>query len=645
MELLNKYLLIFLLFSLYCNFLFSQIDNSTDIIFEVTENFSGFDVNDKTITWGTLNVPENWGNENENRVKLGVTILNSFYPSKEALVFIQGGPGGSAIKTLPFWISNNIRDSKNIVLLDLRGTGFSEPKLCPGLGKSFLNILAEDHDSNSEITAKIDSALKCKDHLLDRSIDIYSYNSVNMAFDLHALKEKLGYNKWSVYSASYGTRVSYDYVSRFPEDIEKLILDSPILVEGFHNNIASNSFNSLNILFDRCSKSDNCKSKYGDIRDLFFKTLKDLKENPITVKVSKTVHPSGRFVFNAQDFMITVQEALGNRKLFDVLPLMINEIYNRNTRAISLLVSVFEDSFSNIDYGTYYCVLCNETLDYDSLNSFEVDGSQFDEYLSESLSYFKADYFICNKWRSKSHKFLKKTDSLYLIDNIPTLILSGLYDPTVPVENGKLLDNIIKISEHVILNDGHLPGFTNDGKEIMNSFLNSKIDSEIVNKIKNSRKQNFVTKVVVNSGVSGFVLPIMKSNGYIIIPLVIMILIFLISAFYMITFLIKKNDLFLSTKVICYSSFLISLISMFFIVGTIYSIIKTAEINFSILIFGLLDKYSFILKMPYVILTLVLFTLIYYLKKSLSCRRLIMAELVLFSSISLIAYYFYYFIF
>ena len=122
-----------------------QVHAQKTIVFEKTESFypvlkEAIDANE--IVCGFLNVPETWDGNQKKKIKIATIILknNLEKENAEAIVFIQGGPGASGVRSIWSWINHPLRENNDIILLDIRGTGFSEPRLCPDLGKDFLKI-------------------------------------------------------------------------------------------------------------------------------------------------------------------------------------------------------------------------------------------------------------------------------------------------------------------------------------------------------------------------------------------------------------------------------------------------------------------------------------------------------------------------
>ncbi len=55
-----------------------------------------------------------------------------------------------------------------------------------------------------------------------------SFASIDTADDIEAVRRKLGVDKLAIYGVSYGTWVAQQYARRYPEHVERLILDSVV---------------------------------------------------------------------------------------------------------------------------------------------------------------------------------------------------------------------------------------------------------------------------------------------------------------------------------------------------------------------------------------------------------------------------------
>ena len=239
---------------------------------------------------GILTVPENWNLPNKSKIKLAVAKLHSLKETNKSVIYVSGGPGGWSIGAIKKWLNHPLRNEANLILIDLRGTGFSEPKLCPDLGKSLFQVFSKNHNVQEDIEAMVSLSIQCKRNIIEKGINPRRYNSYSISKDLHALKNVLKIDKWFVYGLSYGTYISQVYIDNYPDDIEAVILDSPIAEsKKYYNENTSNSINSLNLLFKQS------KLYYNNIESHYYEVIKDLEKSPITVSIDSSIISSGKF--------------------------------------------------------------------------------------------------------------------------------------------------------------------------------------------------------------------------------------------------------------------------------------------------------------------------------------------------------------
>jgi pimeloyl-ACP methyl ester carboxylesterase len=138
---------------------------------------------------------------------------------KSAIVALAGGPGQPA---LPFAeqftkLLGPIAASRDLIVLDQRGTGLSGPLSChalerPDLFRTFGSLIAA-------CASQLGAA---------RSL----YTTEDTVADLEALRQAGGYEKLVLYGTSYGTKVAELYAQRYPSHVEALVLDSVVPPDG-----------------------------------------------------------------------------------------------------------------------------------------------------------------------------------------------------------------------------------------------------------------------------------------------------------------------------------------------------------------------------------------------------------------------------
>ena len=148
-----------------------------------------------------------------------VTVGFAFVPARDqrrpalgTLVPHEGGPGYSTTGTGASYAAmyGPLLDRRNLLLVDQRGTGRSEPIDCPAL-----------QDREDRRTPSRPSRLRRQ--LGDRADD---YTTALSADDLAAVVRALRLGRVDVYGDSYGTFFAQVFAGRHPELVRSVVLDS-----------------------------------------------------------------------------------------------------------------------------------------------------------------------------------------------------------------------------------------------------------------------------------------------------------------------------------------------------------------------------------------------------------------------------------
>lgn len=582
---------IFRFFTLITLF-FSTVLNAQTNLEKVKSYFpASKELRKDNIEWFRFSVPENWGHVNERKISLAVAVLKSkTHSNQEPVVFIQGGPGGNTIAETMFWVNHPLRTNHDIILVDLRGTGFSEPRLCADLGKKFFEILSKNQSEEQDTKDKVLASLKCRQDMINQGIDLNSYNSVAVANDLHALKNSLKIQKWNVYGVSYGTYIAQNYAKIFPNDLTSLTLDSSISnISEYYTNNTQNYMFSLGKIFESCKKDAKCNKEYPNLEAVYYNTISELQKKPITVDVDKSIIPSGNFTYNAEDYKIAIQQSLYDKKLVEVLPLLIYQFKERNTATLEGLVQAFSGALS-LNYGSYFCFTCNEVIPYNNLQNYDSISSKYKK-LNGGLSFYRSDFNVCKQWNQNQNIPQSKSISLKNDNPFKVLILSGGLDPITPTyfanETGQNFNKNVQIINGYTY--GHGLGNTKSGANIIRNFVEGKPITDSLKHYFNQKTVTFKTGITLNNGIVKMTGDINSKQWYYFIPLIIsLVIVFVVFIGSLVIFISKKNKSDIAFLFLFLTSLMITAFTIFLGLG-INSILND---NFYLLAFGLPSKWN-----------------------------------------------------
>jgi pimeloyl-ACP methyl ester carboxylesterase len=366
---------------------------------------------------GSLNVPEDRANPNGRQIALNIALIPAIKrkPAPDPLFMLAGGPGQSAVETFPAMLQAlyNIHEGRDIVLVDQRGTGKSNPLQC----------LDPEKDENLSDQQSIERLQACPAQL-KANADLRFYTTEIAMQDLDAVRAALGYETINLYGASYGTRAALTYLRTFPKRVRTVTLDA-VTDPGFVIllDAAGDGQKSLDFFFERCAADAACHSTFPNLKTEFDGLLERLDAAPATITIP---HP----VTN-QALTLTVTRNMLTNMIFNTLyapdlvatlPLDIHVAY-ADGNYIPLISQAYLLDAGLAD-GMFYAVICAEDAPLITAATAE-KLSQGSVFGNRTLDFVK----VCAQWPKGS---VSATFRDPVVSNVPALIFSGEADPITP---------------------------------------------------------------------------------------------------------------------------------------------------------------------------------------------------------------------
>ena len=217
-------------------------------------------------------------NESLGNIELRVAVIPALTlePASDPFVPIAGGPGQSSISFYAGWSAafERVRQKRDIVLVDQRGTGDSAAMVC-----DVDDDVVDGKYSEEETRQLTEQCLELLPH------DPRFFTTSVAVRDLEALRIALGYSAFNVYGISYGTRVAQHFARRYPASTRTVIIDGvvpPQLPLG--PDIATESQIAVDYVFARCAENVACNERFPNIADDFALIRGALAEEPVTVE-------------------------------------------------------------------------------------------------------------------------------------------------------------------------------------------------------------------------------------------------------------------------------------------------------------------------------------------------------------------------
>lgn len=353
-------------------------------------------------------------------LKVAVVPALSLEPMSDPFVPIAGGPGQSSIYFYAGWFTafEHVRQTRDILLIDQRGTGESAPLSC--------DIDDDIIDGKYAAEETLSATVACLESLPH---DPRFFTTSVAVTDLEALRVALGYGALNIYGISYGSRVAQHFARRYPDSTRSIIIDGvvpPQLPLG--PNIAIESQRALDRIFERCKKAPDCNARFPEVRQDFQRLLAELSAAPVSVAVANPVTATLETVeFGREQFATAIRLLLYDARTIALLPLLIDEAANGNFGPLAAQFQMIVTSLSeSLNLGMHNAVMCTEDvpfINWDELDSATIAASYMGPVQLEAIR------TMCSVWPAG---VLDAGLREPLDIDKPVLLLSGDADPITP---------------------------------------------------------------------------------------------------------------------------------------------------------------------------------------------------------------------
>jgi pimeloyl-ACP methyl ester carboxylesterase len=170
--------------------------------------------NSYSFVCGEIEVPFERADESYGTTTIGFAVrerTDRRLPSLGPIFAVEGGPGYSSVGTAIAYrkLFGPLLRRHELVLVDMRGLGRSEPMDCPDVqrarGPEWITV--------SDCAARLGKRFE-------------SYRTSAAADDIDAVRRALGYERIALYGDSYGTFLGQSYAWRHGDTLAALVLDS-----------------------------------------------------------------------------------------------------------------------------------------------------------------------------------------------------------------------------------------------------------------------------------------------------------------------------------------------------------------------------------------------------------------------------------
>jgi pimeloyl-ACP methyl ester carboxylesterase len=401
----------------------------------------------QTVECGYLIVPEDRSQPDSPNIRLYVAIFKSqsTSPAPDSLVYLAGGPGSKAVDSVSLTFDQRFAPfvaDRDLIVFDQRGTGYSDPALdCPEIIDLTYEILPLDLSPEESTALSNEVICDCRDRLISEGVNLRAYNSAESATDLDDLRLALGYEEWNLYGVSYGTKLALTAMRDYPEGIRSVILDStyPLQVDSYVES-PDNLSRAFNVFFSGCATDPACSKAYPDLENIFWELVDQFNASPVTFPVTQPLSGETYDVLVDGDSLIGfLFQSLYATEIIPFLPKIIYDARNGSYDIMAMVMGSFLADTEFISHGMYYSVQFNEELPFSTPEELAAacdDCPKLQSFFYGTCNTEEGVYSIAQTWGAGKADPLENEP---VTSDIPTLILTGEYDPVTPPAWGQMV--------------------------------------------------------------------------------------------------------------------------------------------------------------------------------------------------------------
>lgn len=232
---------------------------------------------------GNLRVAENPAAPKGRQITLRVVVLPATTSDRAAdpLFYLEGGPGGAASYEAQWVIQHfaALNRHHDIVLVDQRGTGGSNPVVCSTAALAGVSSAAQEE----QIAAFVQSCLMTTKDQADPRY----YTTPLAVDDFDQVRAALGYDKIDLYGISYGVSSALTYIQRHGAHVRAAVLDSGSLLDvHLYELVPRSAEQALTSLYMRCQSSPPCAAAFPNLPANFAAVTAQLSRAPVVSTIT-----------------------------------------------------------------------------------------------------------------------------------------------------------------------------------------------------------------------------------------------------------------------------------------------------------------------------------------------------------------------
>lgn len=393
---------------------------------------------------GTYEVFEDRVAKTGRKIALNIILLPalSAKPAPDATFYLAGGPGGAATTYASAQFMTGLRKERDVVLVDQRGTGKSNPLQC------VFHTDRTDMRGYFGDPFNAEKVRTCRAEL-EKVANLKLYTSAIAMDDLDDVRAALGYDRVNVYGGSYGSRTSLVYLRQHPEHVRTVTVfgvappDAKVPLS-----FAKGVQHAMDRLFADCAADSACNAAFPKFREEFETVLKQFDKGPVEVNAPNVYTKQyQRFTMTRDSFVDAVRVSLYQPQVMSALPLLIHLAAEGDLGPFAgTAFQVIYQIDGAIARGMQFSVLCAEDTPFITEEDIK----------RESAGSFYGDARVrptikaCADWARAD---VPASFFAPVKNNVPVLLVSGELDPVTPPWLAETAARSLPNSRHLLVHN------------------------------------------------------------------------------------------------------------------------------------------------------------------------------------------------
>jgi len=305
--------------------------------------------------------------------------------------------------------------------------------LCEEQYQAGVEVMGEDLDADAKQARLLEALQACRDRLGAEGVNLSAYDTVENAADIPVVMTALGYDQFNLYGVSYATYLAQHVMRAYPDRLRSVVLDSVVPMDPARRmGVAQGTDRAFRRVFEACAENPTCSAHYPNLETVFFDLVAQYDSQPITIQVDV---PD---IYFPVDVRVTGEQLVAQlyQHIYHTaaIPLLPAQIYALAEGDRAFIENMGDYVLGNevFSRGMYYSVRCAESNEYLApYGTVEGVYPSVTRMFSPSVESMHAS---CEVWDVEP-----LSDDRYtpVVNDVPTLILSGELDPVTPPENGE----------------------------------------------------------------------------------------------------------------------------------------------------------------------------------------------------------------